>query len=66
MTASTSSGSTGGSCPGCTAGPASTDSISGAQGTDCELTGALDPPWGGAARHDAGTLRSTAPLIDWD
>eukprot|EP00969_Alexandrium_andersonii_P006297 273676-Alexandrium_andersonii.AAC.1 len=54
-TASASAESTGKSWPGWTARPASTASISGAAGTDCELTGALEPwPRGGTAKQDAG------------
>eukprot|EP00969_Alexandrium_andersonii_P101622 4484294-Alexandrium_andersonii.AAC.1 len=61
MTASASSGSTGRSWPGWRAGPTTTASISGADGADCELTGALDPwPRAGAAEQDAGGRDSLA------
>eukprot|EP00969_Alexandrium_andersonii_P106702 4706982-Alexandrium_andersonii.AAC.1 len=65
MTASTKAGSTGKSCPGWSAGPASTASISGDEGTDCELTGALEPcPCAGTAKQEAGGCGPPAALTD--
>eukprot|EP00969_Alexandrium_andersonii_P360602 15455730-Alexandrium_andersonii.AAC.1 len=54
MTASASAGSTGRSWPGCGASATSMDSISGAEGADCELTGALGPSRAGTPKQEPG------------
>eukprot|EP00969_Alexandrium_andersonii_P096096 4243219-Alexandrium_andersonii.AAC.1 len=65
MTASASAASTGRSWPGCGASATSTDSISGAEGTDCELTGALDPPRAGAPKQEPGGPHGAGEATDW-
>eukprot|EP00969_Alexandrium_andersonii_P284717 12585798-Alexandrium_andersonii.AAC.1 len=65
MTASASAVATGRSAPGCEGGPASTDSISGAEGADCELACALDPPRTGMAKQEAGSERAAGSPTDW-
>eukprot|EP00969_Alexandrium_andersonii_P101467 4476464-Alexandrium_andersonii.AAC.1 len=64
MTASARAGSTSRSTPGCAAGPASTDSISGAEGADCELTPALEPPSWGVAKQELGSVRPAGSSTD--